>query len=119
MPAKMTLGKIGGGAVRLHEPDVDLGAIGITEGIETALSVAQAINMPVWAALSAGGIEKLKLPAAAQDVVIFADRDSHGRGQQAAEQAADRFTGEGRRVRIILPPTVGIDFNDMIAEGSG
>jgi hypothetical protein len=54
------------------------------------------------------------LPDGVKDVAIFADRDSHGRGQQAAERAADRFTGEGRRVRIVLPPAVGIDFNDMI-----
>lgn len=115
-PAKMTLGPIGGGAVRLHADHAALGMLGITEGIETGLSVAQATDLPVWAGLSAGGIERLLLPPLplAREVLIFADHDQHGRGERAAMMAAERFSGEGRKVRVAVPPTVDADFNDIL-----
>ena len=118
VPAKMTLGRIRGCAVRLHQSDVDLAELAVSEGIETGLSVAEATSLPVWAALSAGGIERLVLPPLpnARQIMIFADRDHHGRGQRAAEYAAERFLAEGRRVRIVLPPTVDADFNDLLRE---
>lgn len=92
-PVKMSLGTIAGGAVRLHDSGADLQKFAISEGIETGLSVAQAIGLPVWAALSAGGIERLVLPPLpeARVVLIFADYDHHGRGQHVAETAAERF----------------------------
>lgn len=115
-PAKMSVGQIARGAVRLHRGDSNLQQLAVSEGIETGLSVAQATRLPVWAALSAGGIEQLVLPPlpAAQHVLIFADRDHHGRGQRAAERAAERFAGQGRSVRVVLPPNVGTDFNDLL-----
>ena len=115
-PAKMTLGRIGSGGVRLHRSGIDLSELAISEGIETGLSVAEATKLPVWAALSAGGIERLVLPPLplANRIVIFADRDGHGRGQRAADAAAERFIAEGRRVRIVLPPKVDTDFNDIM-----
>lgn len=56
---KMMLGRAAGGAVRL----IDRGAALIVgEGIETTLSVAMAIpEARAWAALSAGGLEKIDL----------------------------------------------------------
>jgi hypothetical protein len=47
-------------------------------------------------------------------VVICADNDANGVGQRAANAAAERFLAEGRRVRIALPPTSGLDFNDLL-----
>ncbi len=116
VPAKMTLGRIGGGSIRLHRPDIDLSELAISEGIETGLSVAAATKLPVWAALSAGGIERLALPPlpVARRIIVFADHDSHGRGQRAAEFAAGRFIAQGRCVRIVLPPKVDTDFNDIL-----
>jgi phage/plasmid primase-like uncharacterized protein len=120
VPAKMSLGPIAGGAVRLHDADADLQRLAVSEGIETGLSVAQATALPVWASLSAGGVEQLVLPPLplARDVLIFADRDHHGRGQRAAETAARRFVSQGRTLRIILPNHIDTDFNDML-QGRG
>jgi phage/plasmid primase-like uncharacterized protein len=111
---RMMLGRVGGGAVRLA-PVGDDGVVGIAEGIETALSVMQACpGLPVWAALSAGNIEQLGLPPGIREVVILVYNDPTGAGLAAAERAAQRFHGEGRRVWTALPPRVGDDFNDLL-----
>ena len=47
-------------AVRLSEPGSTLG---IAEGIETALCAAVRFGIPVWAAISAGGLERWTPPA--------------------------------------------------------
>jgi putative DNA primase/helicase len=110
-PAKMALGPIGGGAVRLA-PVGD--RIAVTEGIETGLSVLLATGIPTWAALSTGGIRKLVLPRLpmAANVTIAADNDEPGRS--AAYDAATRWHAEGRRVFIAAPANPGEDFNDLM-----
>jgi putative DNA primase/helicase len=70
--------------------------------------------MPVWAALSARGIENLVLPREATHVVICADHDASGIGERAARDAAARWLAEGRRVRIAMSPELGADFNDVL-----
>jgi putative DNA primase/helicase len=47
-------------------------------------------------------------------VMIAADNDLPGRGQEAARKAAERWVREGRRVRITTPPVPGRDFNDVL-----
>ena len=39
----------------------------------------------------------------------------NGAGDHAAREAADRWTAEGRTVRIAMPATPG-DFNDVLRE---
>lgn len=113
---RMMLGRVSGAAVRLA-PVGEGGVLGIAEGIETALSVAQVCPvLPVWAALSAGNLEQVALPPETRRVVILADND--GAGLRAAERAAARFHAEGRRVWIATPPREGEDFNDLL-QGEG
>ena len=110
------LGRSTGGAVRLA-PIGEAGALGIAEGLETALSVMQSCpDLPVWAALSAGNIEQVQLPAEATNVVILADNDGEGAGPAAARRAAARLHQEGPRIWIALPPIVGDDFNDLLQQ---
>lgn len=111
-PARMTLGQVKGGAVRLYPPGPRL-VIG--EGIETALSAALLLRLPAWAAISAGNLsDSLILPAEVREVIIAADHDEPGR--KAAQRAAARWKAEGRRVRIALPDKPGTDFNDLWRE---
>jgi putative DNA primase/helicase len=106
------LGRAGGGAVRLA-PAAE--ALMVAEGIETGLAAMQATAQPAWAALSAGGIERLALPPSVRIVVILADHDRSGTGERAARTAAQRWLAEGRRVRIALPPEPGTDMADVLA----
>jgi putative DNA primase/helicase len=112
-PDKASLGPVAGGAVQLAEVRAGQWLL-VAEGIETTLSVMRACALPGWSALSAGGIKCLVLPPSANMIVICADNDANGAGQRAASAAAERFLAEGRRVRIAVPPTPGLDFNDLL-----
>jgi len=108
-PVKAMLGICRSGAVRLAEASDELG---ISEGIESGLSVQQATGLPVWAALSTGGLTGLVIPTNIRRVIILADGDEPG--EKAAQMAAARWCHEGREVRIARPPR-GADFNDLLA----
>jgi putative DNA primase/helicase len=109
--ARKTFGPVGGGAVRFGWPRPEKWVV-VGEGIETTLSLVLSTGCPGWAALSARGIIGLKLPPAARQVLIGADADADG--QKAARLAKERWIAEGRRVRILTPPTPGIDWNDVL-----
>jgi putative DNA primase/helicase len=108
---KMSLGPIGGGAVRLAPPAPMLV---VAEGIETALSATAATGMAAWSAINATNLARLPLPRAVEEVVILADNDRSGTGERAARCAAERWIAEGRRVRLALPPEQGQDANDLL-----
>ena len=110
---KASFGPIGGGAVRLRSAQPNEQLV-IAEGIETALSIMEPCALRGWAALSAPGISNLILPTQVTMVMICADNDTNGTGQRAAQQAAERFLREGRRVRITMPLMPGTDFNDVL-----
>ena len=116
-PARLSLGPIGGGAVRLVEPAGD--ALLIGEGIETTAAAVKVLGWRggAWAALSTSGMGKMVLPASVRRVLIAADRDVEGAGQKAAAQLTERLRAEGRRVRIFVPETIGHDFCDELHGG--
>lgn len=91
--------------------------LAVAEGIETSWAVAQATNYTTWATVSAGGMGSLVVPAWVEELYIAADNDANGTGQLAAKTLARRMLGEGRRVKIVTPPTIGHDWNDVLLEG--
>lgn len=105
-----------GAAIKLFEPIN--GQLALAEGIETALAFYLATQIPVWATISAGGMEKIKLPPSISQVTIAVDHDESGRGQRAAFILTQRLLGEGRTVTRVMPPKVGHDFADMLVEAS-
>lgn len=107
-PQRMQLGSCRGGAVRLAGSHT---ALMIGEGIETCLAAMQATGRPAWAALSTSGLRSLDLPRDVCDVIALADGDEPG--EAAAQDCAQRWKREGRRVRIARPPH-GMDFNDLL-----
>jgi putative DNA primase/helicase len=78
--------------------------LGLAEGVETALAVLAATGQHVWAAGSAGSLEEIQLPEDVTQVHVWTDRDLSGRGERAAEKAAERLCREGRRVFIHVSP---------------
>jgi putative DNA primase/helicase len=106
------LDTIAGGAVRLHHP-VN-GELGVAEGIETALAARQLFGIPVWAALSDGGIKAFKPPPEVAGLHIFADNDANYVGQEAAYALAHRLVRDGLAAEVHLPPDVGTDWADEI-----
>ena len=79
------------------------------------MSAQQACGLPCWAAGSTSGLLGLALPLIVRTVVILSDNDVNGAGERGARDAVARWLGEGRQVRIAMPPEPGIDFNDMLA----
>ncbi|MEQ9491536.1 MAG: toprim domain-containing protein [Alphaproteobacteria bacterium] len=112
-PVRMMLGSVAGGAVRLGPVEDTLI---IAEGVETALSVQQALGNSAWAALSANNMERLVLPdlPLARTIIIAADNDESGTGQQAAWNASVKWPD--RTVRIMTPSKPG-DWNDVLRKG--
>jgi putative DNA primase/helicase len=87
----------------------------VGEGLESTAAASELLGLPGWAAVSADNLKgALMLPPEVHRVVIAADNDSNGAGQRAALGAYERWSNEGRAVRIKLPPNAGDDFNDVI-----
>jgi hypothetical protein len=111
-PAKAMLGAVSGGAVRLSNGG---GALVVAEGIENALSLSSGLlSAPatVWAALSANGMRRLRLPDVPGRLVVAADGDAAGR--DAALSLVDRALKLGWTV-FFRPAPVGMDWNDVLA----
>ena len=107
---KMMLGQCRGGAVKFG---TYTDQIAVAEGLETALSVFQALQIPTWAALSTSGLIALNLPPEIRRVAIAADGDAAG--EKAAQVAAKKWLLEGRTVRIARPH-LHKDFNDLLMQ---
>ncbi len=99
-----------GGAVRLCE---HAGVLGVAEGIETAIAAYELFKLPVWAALSATGMETFDVPLGVVKVIILADHDRNYAGPKAAYTLAHRLAIAGIGVEVKVPPVVG-DWNDML-----
>lgn len=116
-PRRM-LGTPGWGAVRLFHP---ARILGLAEGIETALSAASILGIPVWACLGTKRLGRIDLPDGVEALVILADNDGPGRAAAAAAVAA--YSARGLAVRCCWPPAGDGDWNDLArakrGEGAG
>jgi phage/plasmid primase-like uncharacterized protein len=117
-PNRKTYGSPTGCAARLLEGD-DVLIVG--EGVETTLSVMQALGEGGFALLGTSGMTNVRLPDVYRDrrVVIAADNDADGIGQDKAQVAALRLVEVGfLDVRIVTPSRSGQDFNDVLRGAS-
>ena len=104
--AKLSLGNVRGGAIRLAPCARKLT---VAEGIEDGLSLQQELGMAVWVAAGASNLTAMELPPGVTSVIVGADADPAG--EQAARSAAERFADQGREARIIRPLLPHKDFN--------
>jgi hypothetical protein len=113
-------GRLAGGAIRLFPPEPILG---VAEGIETALAVHLRTGMAVWSAVSASLLARLEPPPGTTLVVVWADRDRSGAGEEAARALHERLRRRGIAVAVHLPPgpipsgMKGIDWADVWSRG--
>ena len=96
----------------------DYDAVGIAEGIETALAVMKMYNIPCWASGTAGMLEKFSPPPAVQGVIIYGDNDASFTGQKAAYTLAQNLVKKGKTVTVKIPDKIG-DFADAWHLGGG
>jgi hypothetical protein len=83
----------------------------LAEGVEDALAAHALTGLPAWAALSAGNLGDLILPARFREIAIYADADAVGTAHAAA--LARRLQHEGRAVRLRRPRWAK-DANDIL-----
>ena len=89
-----------GAAIRLGPIN---GAMGIAEGVETALAAGHRYGCPVWSALNANNLVKWRPPAGVEEVLICGDNDASWTGQAAACELAKRLHALGLLVRVKIP----------------
>ena len=105
---------ITGGAVRLFDPDEELA---VAEGIETSLAVHELFGVPVWAALTDGGVKSFVPPPGLLRLLVYADNDANFVGQAAAYDLAKRLHRERKgelAIEIHIPPPVKADKSDWL-----
>ena len=88
-------------------------AVGIAEGIETALAARYASGLPTVAAYSAGALAGWVWPTDLRRLVIFADADLAG--AHAADKLRQRARTAGLSVEVMAPTTPGTDWCDVWA----
>jgi putative DNA primase/helicase len=88
--------------------------LAVAEGVEDALAYHELSGVPAWAALSAGNMAVLALPARFAEVHVVADTDATGR--EHAARLVRRLRAEGRKAQMIEP--VGLkDANAVLLAG--
>lgn len=106
-PAKAALGRLGSGLVRLAPAGR---ALGVAEGIETALSAQALFNLPVWATLGTERFRRIALPPGVEQLILFLDHDDGGRrAERLAREAFPTLCIASR-----MPADVGEDWNDVL-----
>lgn len=110
--AKLSLGNVKGGAIRLAPAAAELV---VAEGLEDALTLQQELGKAAWCAAGAGMLPAMRFPAGVNSVVIGADADEAG--EAAAQKAAAAYTERGMTARIIRPLDGFKDFNAELTEG--
>ncbi|MEO6151672.1 MAG: toprim domain-containing protein, partial [Croceibacterium sp.] len=110
--AKLSLGRVSGGAVQLAPAAASLV---VCEGLEDGLTLQQELGQAVWAAAGASMLPNMQFPPLVQCVAIGGDGDDAGRA--AAGKAARAFALRGLAVRTFFPAAPHKDFNDMLLKG--
>jgi putative DNA primase/helicase len=109
---RCALGRLRHGAVRLGGIAP---ALGLAEGVETALSASILFGLPCWATLGTERFGLIALPPGVSELLLFLDHDAGGR---RAERLAREAFGHLQRIEARYPPRAGEDWNDVLRAGA-
>jgi putative DNA primase/helicase len=98
-----------GGVIRLWPDEAITLALGVAEGIESALSATHVFK-PMWSCVDAGNLTDLPVLRGVELLTIFVDHDAAG--LRAANTCAKRWADAGSEVCIVCAPEPGADIND-------
>src|SRR5262249_8369235 len=110
---RLSLGRVGGGAIKITPDENVTLCLGIAEGIESALSlqhVPEFGGSPIWSLLSSGGIGSFEPLPGIESLWI------HEEPGDAGNKAADAVSYRWRRASketFRVSPTAGGDLNDQ------
>jgi putative DNA primase/helicase len=116
---RMTLGPIGGAAIKLTADEDVTGGLHIGEGIETTIGAMSFGFTPAWALGNAGAIRAFPVLGGIDCLTILVDHDEPDRngrqaGHEAARECCDRWMAAGREVRSVVPRRLGADMADLL-----
>lgn len=114
-PAKMMLGPTEHAAIKISPDELVEHGLGITEGIEDALSISCAGWAPVWAVGSAGKIAAFPPIQGVDCLTIFADADEAG--LNAARTCIQIWNAAKRDGILWTPPQPYGDWNEVAKAG--
>ena len=108
---RRSMGNIQGNAVYLAPPTK---VIGITEGIEDALSVQHLFGIPTIAACGSNNVPQIELPSIVEEVQLFTDGDTAG--SVASNLSIERYEDLGLTVvNKQAPFSLNVkDWNDVL-----
>ena len=107
---KLTLGRPQGGAVQLYPPGPILG---LAEGIETAMSAAFLLGIPVWAVLGSERLHAIRIPSMVEQLLLLPDRDLAGR--RGVERARAAYADQSFTLGGFWPWGHQNDWSDVLA----
>lgn len=107
---KLTLGRPLRGAVQLF-PAAD--ALGLAEGVETAMSASVLLGIPVWATLGAERLHQILIPDYVKQLVLLPDNDLSGK--RAVPRAMEAYRLHDRRIDLLWPWNGLNDWNNVLA----
>ena len=112
---RMSLGPVGGGAIKIS-PNFDVhSGLMIGEGIETVLSASKLFQFkPVWSVIDAGNLKKFPVLSGIECVTVAVDNDPAGR--DAATECTRRLL-EAEIEVITARTNKANDFNDVVRYG--
>lgn len=115
--SRLTLGPIAGGAIKLTPDEEVTLALGIGEGIESALSLRHLPEFgttAVWSLIAANGVERLPMLPGVESLWIAVDHDEAG--IRASRACADRWRAAGAEAFLVRPHQERTDLNDVFRE---
>jgi hypothetical protein len=97
----MMLGRAAGSVVKLT-PDEDVVAgLGLSEGIEDGIAIINLGWRPIWACMSAVGMQRFPILPGIEALTLFADADPVG--LKAAASCASRWCRVGSTAAVVDP----------------